>query len=117
MLFALDSFLFEMGGSNSRAAWIATAADRRPPFITLRFISFFISSRHAKQTFGGDAAICAGALRLVDARKNPLARYAHSRSICFNFIRRERMDHLGTEISCTRSWSGLGTNLSRTSDH
>ena len=29
----------------------------------------------------------------------------------------ERLDNLGTEISCKRSWSGVGTDLARASDH
>ena len=32
-------------------------------------------------------------------------------------VARKRMDDLGTEISRTRRWSGLDTNLSRTFDH
>ena len=71
----------------------------------------------AKQTFRGNVALRARALHLVDARKNPLARCAGARSICPDFGRRERVDDLGTEISRTRHWSGLGPNLSGTSDH
>src|SRR4029078_4965116 len=117
VLFALDPFLFEMGRSTGLTAWIAPVADWRPAFIGLRFISFFISSGNAKQTFRGDAAIRTRFLRLLDARKNPLARHAGFCSICSDIDRCERLDDLGTEISCARRWPGLGTNLSRTSDH
>src|SRR5206468_6337845 len=29
----------------------------------------------------------------------------------------EHLDNLGTEISCKRSWSGVGPDLARASDH
>src|ERR1700747_2461478 len=39
-----------------------------------------------------------------------------ARSISANLSGRERLDNLGTEMSCKRFWSGGGTDLARACD-
>src|SRR5262249_22686144 len=98
--------------------WFLPRAISSGPFIGgIRLIAAVLHSRDAKQAFRGDAALCARALHLVDARKNPLARHADSHSICSDLSAGQRVDDLGTEISRTRDWSGLGPSLSGTSDY
>src|SRR4029453_1495641 len=96
---------------STRAIW------SRPLIGGLRLILGVLYLGDAKQAFCGDAALSARALHVVDARKNPLARYADPHSICSDLGARERVDDLGTEISCTRDRSRLGPNLPGTSDY
>ena len=114
---ALDPVLFKVGRSTRGGLWIATAMDWRPPLLGFRLIAGVLWLGDTKQAFCGDAALRACALHLVDATKNSLVRYIVSHSICSDLSARKRVDNLGTEISRTRDWSGLGPNLSRTSDY
>src|SRR5262245_58515609 len=101
-----------MGPSRRATLQITGAAN-----LVFRPVSPFLPAGNTEQDFGGDAACCARSLHLVEARKCPLARCRNTRPIRSYFSRRQRVDDLGTEISCARSWSGLDPNISRTSDH
>ena len=56
VLSALDPFLFKLGGSKGGRFLDCPAADWRPPLISFRFISPFLSFGDAKQTVRSDAA-------------------------------------------------------------
>src|SRR5262249_54379692 len=108
------------GGTTTRRGGLESGAGpmwRAPRPAVVWSIASLLSAGDAKQTFGGDATICARALHLVDAKKHPLARCTGAGPICADFSARERVDDLGTEIPCARSGSRLGSDLSGTSHH
>src|SRR5262249_71034 len=118
VLSVIDLVLFEVVRPGRVGSETARAADWRPPLLSsVRLISPSLSFGDAKQTLGRDAAFCARALHLVAARKNPLARCASARPVCANFSACQRVDDLGTKISCARRGCGLGAELPGTSYH
>src|SRR5262249_2691748 len=125
LLSVIDPFLFEMGSGITDYTDFTDRRGRRnfpqsfaeSVSCVVLSLSFLFRAGDAKQTLSGNAAFCARALRVVDARKNSLARCASAGAVCADLSPREPLDGLGTEISRARDWSGLGPSLSGTSDY
>src|SRR5882724_7436495 len=111
VLSPVDFLLSKLGGA---------LADREKSYkerVAVYFVPGLFRTRDVKQTFGGHVARRARSLHLVAARPDRMERCSTACSIPAHFSVCERLENLGTEISCKRSWPGVGTDLARASDH
>ena len=70
-----------------------------------------------EQTFHGNAARRACALRLVAERANSMARYREPYSVRSDFGTRKRLDDLGTEVPFGCERRGVGANMAGPAHH
>src|SRR6266516_8009014 len=112
VLSPVDFFLPELGGASPGHASSPYKDD-----VDVCSVANVLRAGNAKQALSGHVARRACAVYLVAARNDRMERWSIACSIPAHFSVCERMDNLGTEISCKRSWSGVGTDLARPSDH
>src|SRR6266487_1510147 len=105
-------FLPELGGASPGHASSPYKDD-----VDVCSVANMLRAGNAKQALSGHVARRACAVYLVAARNDRMERWSTACSIPAHFSACERLDNLGTEISCKRSWSGVGTDLARASDH
>src|SRR6266700_1646459 len=72
---------------------------------------------NAKQALRRHVTCSARSLYLVAAQTDCMATCSVARSIPDHFGACERVDDLGTEISCKRNWAGMGADRARAFDH
>src|SRR5439155_17971742 len=112
VLSLVDLFLLELGRESS-----GHAGSPDKEHVDVWSVASLLRAGDAKQALSGHVARRAGSVCLLAARSDWMERCSTARSIPAHFSACERLDNLGTEISCKRNWSRVGADLARAFDH